>query len=274
MGWQETRASITLFNNWALELDQIGRPLEAEKIERRVLDLARDDQTMDAVTPMVLNNYAKFLRQLNRLDEAADFAQRAYDKAEKVDDQLVIGQSLLERARIADGRHDFVQASALLSELEPMLRQTLPPTHYAFASLAAERALVAKGQGDLVLALKLSDEAVAIGELKKRGGGAFAFPGFLLRRSDIELASGNSAQAIADANRALGLLRSSAQPGSFSSKTGSAYLALARALQVQGKNDEARVAARSVAEQLKNAVGPDHPDTRTALQLAGLDPSS
>ena len=37
----------------------------------------------------------------------------------------------------------------------------------------------------------------------------------------------------------------------------------------QGKDDEARVAARSAAEQLSNAVGPDHPDTHSALQIAG-----
>jgi len=78
-----------------LELDQVGRPLEAEKIERHVLEIARDYNTTEAVTPMVLNNYAKFLRQLARLDEAADYGQRAYVEAEKVQNQLVIGQSLL-----------------------------------------------------------------------------------------------------------------------------------------------------------------------------------
>jgi tetratricopeptide (TPR) repeat protein len=75
VGWQETHVSVTLFNNWALELDQIGRPLEAEKIERHLLEIARDDNTTEAVTPMVLNNYAKFLRQLARLDEAADYGR-------------------------------------------------------------------------------------------------------------------------------------------------------------------------------------------------------
>jgi hypothetical protein len=92
---------------------------------------------------MVLNNYAKFLRQLVRLEEAADYGQRAYAEAEKVQNQLVIGQSLLERARIAAAQHNTSQASALLSELEPLMRKKLPPGHYAFASLSAERATVA-----------------------------------------------------------------------------------------------------------------------------------
>ena len=82
---------------------------------------------------------------------------------------------VLERARIAIARHNPAQASSLLSELEPLMRKSIPPTHYAFASLAAERAMVAMEQGDLESALKFSDQAVSIGEasLKKRGAGTF-----------------------------------------------------------------------------------------------------
>jgi hypothetical protein len=118
-------------------------------------------------------------------------------------------------------QHNTSQASALLSELEPLMRKKLPPGHYSFASLSAQRATVALAEGDLALALKFSNEAVQIGEagLKKRGAGAFAFPGFLLKRSAIELASGNTEQAIVDANRALSLQKTNAQPGSFSSRT-------------------------------------------------------
>jgi hypothetical protein len=67
-------------------------------------------------------------------------------------------------------------------------------------------------------------------------------------------------------------LQANAQPGIFSSYLGRAYLALARALDAQGKRDEARAAGRSATEQLQNALGPDHPDTRSARQLASLEP--
>jgi eukaryotic-like serine/threonine-protein kinase len=273
LGLDETRTSITLFNNWALELDQIGRPLEAEEIERRVLDFARDSNSVDAVTAMILNNYARILRKLDRLDEAADYAQRSYEKAQKEHNQLVIGQSLLERAHIAMDQRQFTQAAALLSEVEPLMRKNLPPTHYAFASLAADRARIAMGEGDLALALKFSNQSVAIGEaaMKARGQGAFAFPGFLLNRSAIELAAGNLDQAIADSNRALTLLKSKAQPNSFSSKLGYAYLALARALEAQGKHDDARSAAKSALENFEKSLGPGHPETGSARQLAGLN---
>jgi tetratricopeptide (TPR) repeat protein len=255
-------------------LDQIGRPLEAETIQRRVIDLARDGSTMEAVTPMVLNNYARILHKLNRLDEAANFAQSSYDKALKAHNQLAVGQSALERARIATAQHKYSQASALISEVEPMLRKNLPPTHYAFAVLASDRAAIAQGEGDLALALKFSNQAVAIGEtgLTARGEGAFAFPGLLLRRSAIELASRDLEPALADADRALSLQQAKSETGTWSNKLGYAYLAQARALDAQGKHEEARGAARSAFDNLEKSVGPDHPETRAAQQLAASSP--
>jgi tetratricopeptide (TPR) repeat protein len=273
LGWEETATSVHLFNNWALELDQIGRTLEAAQIERRALDLTSDGNSVEQSTAMILNNYAKMLRKLNRLDKAADYAQRSYEKAQSEHNQLVTGQSLLERARIAISQHKFTQASELLSELEPQMRKHLPPTHYAFASLAADRARIALGEGDLALALQFSDQSIALGEaaLKTGGQGAFAFPGFLLNRSAIELASGSLEQAVADANRALALLKSNTQPNSFSSTLGYAYLALARALDAQGKHDDAQTAAELAVQNLEKCLGSDHPDTRSAAQLATLN---
>jgi hypothetical protein len=76
---------------------------------------------------------------------------------------------------------------------------------------------------------------------------------------------------VADATRAVDLLQQSVQPGAFSSSNGRAYLTLGNALKAQGKHDEARAAFRSAAEHLNSALGPDHPDSRTAQQLADSD---
>jgi tetratricopeptide (TPR) repeat protein len=274
LGWQETQTAVTFLNDWALELDQIGRPLEAEPIEHRAIKLASDGKSADAVIPIILTNYARMLRKLNRLDEASDYAQRAYDKARGAGNQIVTGQSLMERAQIAIAQKNFTAASAYLSEFEPLIRKNLPPTHYAFANLASARSAIAQGEGDLALALQLASQAVAIGEAGlKQGQGSFAFPSHLLRRSSTELASGKMAEALADANRALKLLQAKAQPGSFNNKIGYAFLAYARALDALGKHDEALTAAKSAFENLEQSVGSDHPDTRSARQLAGLDPS-
>ena len=272
LGWEETETSLHLFNNWALELDQIGRTLEAEATERRVLDLIRDRSSGGESSAMILNNYAKILRKLNRLDEANDYAQRSYEEAQREHNSLVTSQSLLERARIAISQHRFPDASEFLSEVEPQMRKHLPPTHYAFASLASDRARIALGEGNQALALQFANEAVSIGEsaLKRGGEGAFAFPGYLMNRSAIELASGNVESAATDANRALALVQSKAPPNSFSSILGYAHLAVARVLEAQGKHEPARNQAALAAQNLQKCLGVDHPETLSAVQLSGL----
>jgi hypothetical protein len=66
------------------------------------------------------------------------------------------------------------------------------------------------------------------------------------------------------------MVESGFDPGQYSSNLGYAYLNVGMALQAQGKRDEARAAFRSAATHLENALGPDHPDTRNAIQSAGL----
>ncbi len=266
LGRDETQGAVVLFNNWALELDQLGRPLEAEKLYRRVIDISRADETEDTVSPMVLNNYARSLRELGRLDEAADYAARAYAKAKQADHQLAISQSLLERARIDRERRDFARAAAMLAEVEPRLRASLPPGHYAFATLVSERSLLALEQGDIPAATRFADQAVEIDEasIKTGGEGAFHLPTALVRRARVRLAAARPAESAADATRAVGLLRESTPPGSQSSHLGGAYLELGRALDAQGRRDEARTAFRSALENLASTLGPDHPETRAA----------
>ncbi len=273
LGRNETETAVVLFTGWALELDQVGRPLEAEKIYRRVIEINRDNRTEDAVFPTVLNNYAKVLRELNRLDEASNYAERSYTAAQRAGHELTVNQALLERARIYRAKHQLARASAMLAEVDPRLRHSLPKGHYAFATLAAERAMIASDRGDIPAAVRLANEAVAIldAAIQSGGEGAFHLPTFLTCRSVIELEAGNLNLAVADANRAV-RVQSAAQPDTFSNKLGYAYLALGRALQAQGKNEEARVAFRSAAEHLQSTLGPDHPDTRSARQLAALEP--
>ena len=275
LGRDDTEQAGTLFNNWALALLQSGRVLEAERVFRRAMDISRADNSVEGVQPTELNNYAGVLRELARVPEAAQYAERAYAKAQEAGDMVAINQCLLQRARIYREQHDLALSDAMLAQVEPRLRRDLPAGHYAFGSLASERSLNALAKGDIRAAMRLADQAVAIDEASIKGGGEGAVPLrlLLIRRSTIELAAQRPKDAAADAGRALSLLQG-AEPGTFSSIMGRAYLALANAFEAQSKHDEARAAARSAAEQLENALGPDHPETRSARQLAGLGSSS
>jgi serine/threonine-protein kinase len=269
-GRDDTQTAVTLFNNWGTVLVLSGRPLDSERVLRRAIEISRAGQTEDAVSPMLLVNYARALRELHQLNKAADYAERGYAKAQKSGAQVVIGQSLLLRAAIYSDLNDLPRATAMLDEVEPRLHQSLPAGHIAFASLASNRALIAQARGDYLTALQQLNEAVTISEAAMKTGrlGGDYLPVFLTRRSEVELQLGHLDQAEADAARGLSLLQASAQSRTFSSTLGHGYLAMGRALQAQGKREQARTAFHSATEHLQNTVGPDHPDTRRARQMA------
>jgi tetratricopeptide (TPR) repeat protein len=270
LGYDRTQKAVKLYNDWALTLSYAGRQLEAEKTYRHAIDISRANQTEDAVSPVLLYNYAGVLRELGRFSEASDYVERASARAQRADDQILLSQADLQRVRVYRDRRDFVRAHLLLADLEPRMRHLLPPEHYAFASLASDKGLLAQAEGHLETALQLADEAVVIDQASiARGGQCAAYlPTLLMRRSAAELASGKSEQAAEDAGRALELLQSTTATGKSSSNLGRAYLAVGRALQALSKLEEARGAFRSAAEQLEGTLGVDHPDTILARQLA------
>ena len=69
------RSSLVLYN--------IGRPLEAERTFRRVIGISSADGTDESVSPMLSNNLARTLRDLDRLSEARGYAERAYAASDR-----------------------------------------------------------------------------------------------------------------------------------------------------------------------------------------------
>jgi serine/threonine protein kinase/tetratricopeptide (TPR) repeat protein len=269
MGRDDTHKAVALFNNWSLALYLLGQPAEAERIARRGIEISSDKSNEQAVSPVQFVNYARVLRDLARLDEAADYAERGYRKAIQSRDQVALIQASIVLAAICRERGDLLRAGHLLSEVEPRLRRDLPAGHYAFASLALEHALLAEARGDLRSALELANHAITMLDASIKAGrqGGDLLPLALERRSALELRLHLKDEATADAARALSLLKQTAQPGTFSSTLGRAYLALMRSLQAEGKTREARDAGRSAVQHLQNSLGVNHPDTRSAREL-------
>jgi serine/threonine protein kinase len=271
LGRDDTQTAGSLFNNWALTLDQIGRPADAVRIYRRALDISRDNRAEDAVSPMLLLNYAGALDGVHRLDEAADYAERAYAKALDAKDEVVVNQALLVRADVYREQGRFDRAGRALDEVEPRLRRVLPPGHLAFAAVTSQRSLLALARGRATESLALAEEATGIIEasVKSGGPGAGNLPSQLVRRALAEIDLRRYERAAADATRAVDDLKKTLDPGTLSSTLGRAYLTLGRALQAQGKGEEARAALRAALENLQSALGPDHPDSQRARRLAG-----
>ena len=87
----------------------------------------------------------------------------------------------------------------------------------------------------------------------------------------IEREMGQLDAAIADARHGVTLCQADLKSGAFSSAMGYSFLALAKALDAQGKHDEALAAARTAAEHFQHIYGPVHDRTHAARQLAGLE---
>jgi tetratricopeptide (TPR) repeat protein len=266
LGRGDTETAGTLLNNWGMALHVLGRPLDAERLFRQSIAISSADGTERHVSPMLLNNLARTLRELHRLPEAAGYAERACARARRAGEEIVVNQSLMQRASIYRLMGDLLRAAETFAELEPRLKRMYPAGHMFFASLASQQALLEQSRGNLDAAIVLADRSLAIAEANSQG--LDYLPSFLLRRSGIQLQSGHLQQASADAEKALELARQAMEPGTRSFELGSAYLAVGRALHGQGRFREASTALASALEHLEPTLGRDHPTTLEARRLA------
>src|SRR5262249_42463454 len=138
LGRDDTVRAQRLFNDWAIALWRAGRPLDAERVLRQAIAQGQHNGTETATQPALLSNYAFQLVELNRLEEAAGFAERAYASARAADDEVFVGYSLSVRATVYTMQGDLEHAAQTLSELEATLRRNVPVSHLMFAVLAAK----------------------------------------------------------------------------------------------------------------------------------------
>ena len=58
LGRDDTQTAGTLLNNWGVALIGLGRPLEAERVLRRAMEISSSGPNERSVSPMLLRNYA------------------------------------------------------------------------------------------------------------------------------------------------------------------------------------------------------------------------
>jgi eukaryotic-like serine/threonine-protein kinase len=269
LGYDDSQKAVKLFDDWALTLSYDGRELDAQRLYRHALDISRNDETDSAVAPDLLLNYADLLQQLGQTTEASRYFALASKKAHELNDNVLVDDTELLQAWMFTNAHAYAQATRQADELEGRLRKRYAPEHYVFAELSSVRAGIALGRGDLPSAAHFATEAVELDEASMRriGQCAALLTALLVSRSGVDLKSGQREQAVSDARRAIKLLEDREDPSILSSNVGRAYLALALALEAEGKPDEAQLAARKAYANLQTTLGPDQPDTRSARQL-------
>lgn len=267
LGYENTMTASDTWAGLGLALVRAGRPAEAEPALRRSLELLGNTDY-----PWNLQEYAEPLRLLGRVKEAEDYAKRGYSAAVKRGNDYE-GSMIcsLELVRIYSDEHKFAEGEAALAEAEKMASRVLPPGYHLFAVIASDRARLSEAEGNFRAALAKADQAVDLDEaaIQSGRGGAPWLPWFLYRRAGIEVESNQPEKAVADAERALALLQSALGRDAFSMHIGLTYFHMGQALQLEHRQGEAQAAFRSAAEHLKRTLGPGHPRTLAALQLAG-----
>ena len=72
---------MKFFNDWALILTYAGRQLQAEQVYRRAIDAGGTSPNENTLPPVLLYNYASVMRDLGRVPEAKEYADRAAARA-------------------------------------------------------------------------------------------------------------------------------------------------------------------------------------------------
>jgi eukaryotic-like serine/threonine-protein kinase len=278
LGRAETLAAGQLHLNWARLLFAIGRPLDALPKARRAFAVVNSNVGPPTSCPRIHLMLARCLGELHRWPEAAHHAAKANADAQHDGDEETITSARLLQASLSRQLGDDARAARLLVEVEPRVKQlSAPEDSNALAVMAGERSWLALVRGETDEALALADRAVTLDEsVRPRSSRASS----LVQRSRIALQLDRVEQAKIDALRALDLEQQAAGAGSgsgsgsASSGVGRAHLALGQALHAQGLYTEAREAFSAAVDRLTPTLGPDHPDTRLARQLASGETST
>jgi tetratricopeptide (TPR) repeat protein len=265
LGLAETETAGTLLNNWALVVNGLGRPRDAEALFRKAIALSRVEGEEGTASPMLLVNLARSLLELGRYDEASQSCARATAEAKRTGDEIAVDFALFACSLIETRGGELVHAGQLLDELGLRV-DALPPDHHYRGAYASQRGLLEHRQGDLRRARVSLDRAVAILDASPQR--AFALPGTLLRRSALALDEGHGAAALADARLALELEQSIAGEGATSVRLGRAHVAIGEALVALGDHREAAAEFALGAAQLEPTLGADHAEAVRARRLA------
>ncbi len=268
LGRGDTDKAATLLNNWALSVEVLGQPLQAERLYRRAMAIETADGNAETVSPMLLNNLARTLAELRRFDEASQYVERAEARARRQGAENVVSMCLNVHTIICREIGQFACALEKLAEFESRWKKQFPPGHFGFAMIASHRSLLSLAQGDARAALAEANQAIEICAASPDARDRLTI--LLARRAAVRIQLQELEEARADATRAVTLAEEAAGPGILTCRIGRAYSVLGRVLKAQGKLDEAQATYASAAKHLAASLGREHAETIEAINGAKL----
>ncbi|HSS27619.1 MAG TPA: tetratricopeptide repeat protein [Usitatibacter sp.] len=254
IGQQDSGVAGVVLNNWANNL-AVTSPSEALALHQRVIAIF-EGQDPESVPMPVRLNYGFELNRLARFREARAAHESVRAAALKHDNTRMLGLSDIGLAAACRGLGDLACARAALREAGPALRP-FPPGQRVFADLARERGLLAAAEGRVDEARQLLAEALAIHTRVPEKH--VSHVATLLELANLELQTGDAAQAEAHARAALVLAEHFRGGTQHSSWVGLSQAALGDIAAVRHEEAAAREWFRQAVDQIQPTLGDAHP---------------
>jgi eukaryotic-like serine/threonine-protein kinase len=265
-GHAESTLAASIYNDWSISLWNAGDPRAAlEKLDHSLR--ISTTRSPDGGQASSYGNRAHTLRALGRFDEAMDTFGQMLQLARRDKNPSMEVYALAGQAIVAARSGQLSQQLDLIEHANATLHTAgLKPDGSPALWLRVAQALLWQSQGKLVAAdQELAGVQAQYERLQTKTG---VVAETFIYRSELAIALGRLDAAQAQAEHALSLARESQGDFPHSFITGEAWLALAKSHQARGETAAARDACHHASEHLRFTLGPTHPVSLQADQLA------
>jgi tetratricopeptide (TPR) repeat protein len=262
IGVEDSGFAATLYNNWGILLVNLGLPTRGAQLFERERAIGQGYSLTDAFSATA---YASALVPLGRAADAREILQAALNRAVEIGNHNSAAMVQMGLARVNSELGDLDRSDRFLAQLEPVLKDMLPPGHEAFGALHQIKSQNCEKRGDYNEALREANLALGIFS---------AHPGLMYRAAAVHegmagilLAMKNLPQARAEVRQARNTFEAAFGPGAKSYYLGRTWLTEAKIDDANGERENARSAAEAAYQHFAASVGETHPLTGEANAL-------
>ena len=262
IGVEDTGFAATLYNNWGILLVNLGMPIRGAQLFDQVRAFDRGYASTDAFSA---TNYASALLPLGRAAEARELLEAALKRAVANGNRNSSTMVQMGLARVNSELGNLDESDRLLGQIEPVLKDMLPPGHEAFGALHYIKSQNFAKRGDHAAALR--EASFAIDVFSARPGLGFRAAAVHESRAGIFLAMGSLPEALAEVHQARNAFDAAFGPGAKSYYLGKTWLTEAKIDEGRGDPQGARSAAQAAYLHFLASIGETHPLTAEAMAL-------
>jgi serine/threonine-protein kinase len=262
IGVEDTGFAVTLYGNWGTLLVNLGMPARGAQLLERARMIEQGYAPSDA---FLATSYAAALLSLGRAADARDVLSAALNGAVANKNRNSAAKVQMGLARANSTLGNLEESETILSRLEPLLQDMLPPGHEAFGALHYIRAQNLEYGGDHSGAMR--EASLAFDIFSTRPGLAHRAAEVQESMAGILLAMGNPREALAQIHRARNSFDAAFGPGIRSYYLGKTWLTEAKIDNKLADLQGARAAAHEAYLHFVSSVGETHPLTIEATAL-------